>query len=347
MLDRRRSLLLACLLLTLAASAYGDGKTQVSITARDRNIRAVIADLATAAHVEVKIRPEVNGLVTANIAKLPFEEALTVVCAARDYGWRLSDGVYHVGRFSTDDAGTKPTTLRIPLPGADVRRLARAFGYLDLQSLDQTTSVLDLHNLLPPGLDGPPKPYEGGLEVRGTATATADFQYLVTQLLQDNAVIRSRVLVAEVMPDQIEKLPVYWAQGVMRHGESPGREVEYNGGNLDRLEKLLRNGGEGIKLLAEGNLTQASLSTAALTIEGEQRQIDLRMALRTEAGLGLSVFLKATISGGDGEPVELLLDGAPLPPEEGCVILSKAPGGAMEPAVLLLVQPVLELLELP
>lgn len=344
MLDRRRTFAAWALLLTVAAS-YGDGKTVVSLSARDRNIRAVITDLAAAAKVNVKIRPEVNGLVTATITKLPFEEALTVVCAARDYAWRFSDGVYHVGKFATEEPGGKPTTKRIPLPGVDERQLARAFGWLDRQSLDEPITVQDLHNLLPPGLSGPPKPVEGGLEVSGTATAVADFAYLVTHLLQDSAVIRSRVLVAEVDPEQITKLPVYWNQGVMRHGESPGREVEYNGGNLAQLAKLLRQGGPGIKLLADSELVQPNLATAWLDLTEVERPIHLKLALRTEAGLGVSVWLKAEVEG--ETPVTLLLDGAPLPPEEGCVILSKAANGELKPAVLVVVLPELELLSLP
>ncbi len=344
MLDRRRTLASLLLLLTVAA-ALGDAKTLVSISARDRNIRAVITDLAAAAKVKVKIRPEVNGLVTATITKLPFEEALTVVCASRDYAWRLSGGVYHVGKFATEDPGGQVTVLRLPLPGVDARQLARSFGWLDLQSLDEPFTVLDLHNLLPPGLSGPPKPVEGGLEVTGTATATADFQYLVTHLLQDNAVITSRVMVAEIDVEQIQKLPVYWNQGVMRHGSSPGREVEYNGGNLDRLEKLLREGGEGIKLLADNTLVQPNLATASLDLTEVERPIAIKLALRTEAGLGLSVWLHAKVGG--ETPVELQLEGAPLPPEEGLVILSKAAAGAMSPAVLVLVQPELKLFELP
>jgi len=345
MLDRRRTLTIIGLLLAVASTALADGKTLVSLSARDRNIRAVITDLAAAAKVQIKIRPEVNGLVTATITKLPFEEALTVVCAARDYAWRLSDGVYHVGKFATEDPGGAATNQRLPLPGVDVRQLARAFGWLDLQSLEEPVTVQDLHNLLPPGLDGPPKPVEGGLEVSGTATAVADFQYLVTHLLQDNAVIKSRVLVAEIDAEQIQKLPVYWNQGVMRHGTSPGREVEYNGGNLDQLEKLLRQGGPGIKLLADSTLVQPNLATAWLEMTEVERPIQIKLALRTEAGLGVSVWLKAKVEG--ETPVELLLDGAPLPPEEGCVILSKAAAGVMQPAVLVLIQPTLELLELP
>lgn len=327
-------LLLAPLLLT--APARADGGTPVSIEATERNIRDVLTALAEAAGVQLVIRPEVRGVITTLITKTKFEQALTMVAAAQGYSWRLVDGVYHVGRFSqAEDTGAE-TVVEIPTAPFDPRALARAFGYLDLASLQETAEPLDLRALLPPGIEGVPEPTETGLKVTGTAAAIEDLRYLLAQLGADRYRIRYRVQLATLPRAKLDELPVYWAKGPMKLGETPGRDSRYSVGDFAELADELAAGKYEATPLAASTIVAGGLATGVIAPETTDGKLAVRLAGRFEGGLLLRVWLEALAAVAD-EPVTFRLAGASLPPSEGFALVALPRRD--EPAVLLLVVP--------
>jgi hypothetical protein len=333
---------LAAALLVLAPPAWADGRAKVSIDAQEQDVRDVLRALAQAAKVELKLRPEVRGVVTTSITDTPFEQALTVVAATLDLRWRLIDGVYHVGRFSTTSGQTGQTTERIPVQHQDATVLARAFGYLDLGSLDQPAAGLDLRALLPPGLMGPPVPLAAGnlLEVTGTPAAVSDFKYLVEQLDRGAATLQYDVLIARITPEACARLQVYWAKGGMNFGRSSGREALYTVGDFTALADRLAQGTAGVEPIGRPTVTSFALSPAAVKVGTDgDGGVDVRLVGRLEAGLQLRLWLRATVHQQGWEPVELVIDGGPLPPEEGALLISKPLAGTGTGPILVLVQP--------
>ncbi len=339
-------LLCAGLSLAPTGALLADGHTPVSIEARDRGLREVIAALAKQAKVEVKLRPEVRGTITTTITKTPFEKALSVVCGAQGLSWRLVNGVYHVGRFSAAPDDAKQVTEKVVLRVFAPRALARAFGHLDLQSLNEHGASLDLRSLLPPGLSAPPKPLPDGLEVSGTRAAVADFRFLVQQLEEGRALLRYRALLAEVDQKVLDNLPVYWAKGQMHFGDSPGREALYSAGDFGKAEAMLRDGAEGVRVIGRPALVVAAMDTGVISLEATPGAFqELRVAGRIEASLGLRLWAKLTYRpAGDAKatPIEAIINGGPLPPEEGAMLVSRPKTGEPGPIILLLIVPTVE-----
>ncbi|MCC7493634.1 MAG: hypothetical protein IT204_14865 [Fimbriimonadaceae bacterium] len=326
--------LLALLAATTATTAFADSKTLVQIEARDRSIREVVTILAKAANVTVTLRPEVRGLVTVSIKRMPFEQALTLVTAAQGFGWRKVGSGYQVGRFAAGPIDTAPTTALIATGALDPRGLARAFGWLDLSVLAEAAPVLDLRALLPPGLEGPPRPVEGGLEARGTAQAVGDLRFFVEQLATGRVKLRLHLLLAKITPEALAGLPVYWAQGAARRGSSVGREVQYACADFTTLRQTLAAQPAGVTLLGQQTVDLPGLGAVQVAL-GEQR---VQLAARSEAAQSVQLWLRASLAV-DGTTVPLELEGALLPPEEGCVLVSLPPAGATPGAVLLLALP--------
>jgi hypothetical protein len=327
---------LGLLALFLASAVWADGQTKVTLNANDKAIRAVVAELARQAKVQVRLQAGVRGTVNTDVAAVPFERALTVVVGALGYSWRRLDGVYVVGRFGT--AGEQPVTVVVPLKTADPTALARAFGWLDLSCLAGTApAVVDLRGLLVPGLAGPPVPLpeKRALQVSGQAQSVAEFKQLLTDLDRRQARVAWRYLVAKVSTQVVDTLPVSWAQGPMNFGRgSDGRETLYACGDYDALHKKLSAGGEGVTVLTKGTLAGRDLEILTATAAG----CALRIAARSESGLSLKVWMDTTVALGE-QSVRLAAEAAKLPPEEGIAMVSRAkpttPGP--EPVLLLLV----------
>lgn len=339
MTQSRRLLSALAFGLGLFAPAWADGSTKVSIEAQNRDIREVISALARAADVKVRFQPEVRGAVNASIAGKPFEQALTVVAGVQGYRWRLVDGVYHVGRFSEAD-GDRTVTETIVLTRHDARMLARAFGYVDLEGLGEPAPALDLRELLPPGLDGPPRPLAADrLEATGRAAAVADLRYLIARL-ESAAAVGYDVLLAWITPERLASLSIYWAKGVMDFGRTPRGESLFSAGDFTTLLKGLRGDLTGLSVLYDGTLPAADLVPVTLTTpaEGGDGQATVRWIGRVESSLGLRIWLKGEVRDGDG-PVEFSIDGAPLPPEEGLVLAVRPPVGEPGRIPLLVVMP--------
>ena len=103
--------------------------------------------------------------------------------------------------------------------------------------------------------------------------------------------------------------------------------IQLSTGDLSALAKLLARPPAGIRLVGKGRLTTSSLSTAQWNFgDDQQGGVELRLASRVEPSLGLKLWLQARVKLGKGAaPVELQIDGAPIPPEEAVVAASKAP----------------------
>lgn len=336
-----RKLLPATLLVALLTPLFADGASKVSIKAENRDIREVITSLARAAAVKVVLQPEVRGLVTTTIQAMPFEQALTAVAATRGYRWRLVDGTYHVGRFSASQDG-RTVRERLELHRYQARALARAFGWLDLDSLGEPGSTVDLRPLLPPGLEGPPQPTATGnaLLVTGKASAVEDLRYLLGRL-ESGAAIHYDVLVGLATPDLIDSLPVPWARGPVNFATSPGRETQSGAADFGALLSKLKGGFDGFTKLAEGAADSYDLGLIGVEhgAAGDADHRRVRLAGRVEDALRLSVWMEALIRTEQGE-VTVRIDGVTLAPEEGLIAVSRpAPGGEGPGPVIVMVVP--------
>lgn len=339
-----RRALLTVILLASGTRVLGDGRTLVSVEAQNRNIREVLQALAAAAKVELTIRPEVRGVVSTTIHRTPFEQALTVVAATQGYGWRLVNGVYLVGRFSAAGDDGREVKGLVEAPPALAAALARAFGHLDLASLESPGAGLDLRVLLPPGLTGPPRPVEKGLEVTGSRAAVEDFKFLARSLLAGQITLRWRVLLVRLDGVEVRELPVSWAKGPMSHGLSPGRELLYSSGDFAQLLRRLEQGGAGFTPLIDETFEAPALATVAREGVAGEEGYRLKLAARVDTGLQLQLWLDAAWRGrpageAPAPSVGFRLDGAPLPPEEGVVMLSRPRTGEPGPDLLLVLLP--------
>ncbi|MBI5831439.1 MAG: hypothetical protein HZB16_03905 [Armatimonadetes bacterium] len=328
-------------LLLALGTATADGRTKVSINAADRGVREVVSELAKQAGVTVRYLPGVGGLVSVRVNAVPFTEALTTVLSAVGYGWRAEGGVFVVGRFSAQPDDQTATTSTLPLRYADAATLARSFGWLDVSALGQAGSVLDLRLLLPPGLSGPPRPTADGkgLQVSGSTAAVADFRFLAQSFDRPPAAIAYRWLVAKASPILVDTLRVAWAQGPMAFGRSgEGREVLYSATDLEAQWERLSAAPEGLSILGRGTVTGRDLEVLQVASQGPGTP-KLALAGRLEAGLALRLYAKCTIHV-DGLPVEVIVDGGKLPPEEGALVVSRQkPGGAGPETVLMMIVP--------
>lgn len=333
-----RTRLLGLVALTMAVStAFADGSSKVSIEAQRRDIREVITSLAEQARVKVVLQPEVRGLLSTTIRATPFEQALTVVAATHGYRWRKVGEVYHVGRFSGETEQQATATETITLHHYDARTIARAFGWLDLESVDEPAPAIDLRKLLPPGLDGPPRPGDDNtsLVASGKVQAVADLKYLLARL-ESGATVKYEVFVAKLTPEAVKPLPVYWAKGEMAIGVSPGREALYSAGDFWSLLARVRAGREGVTPLVSESLPSFDLGSVKLQADAAGCQVDLHWAGRVEQGLSLALWLQGTVMV-DGTAVPFQIDAAKLPPEEGVVMVSRAVLGEDGPAPVLLI----------
>ncbi len=339
---RAASLRLVCLWAILAAlPALGDAQTKVSLTAAETSLREVVSTLARQANVEVRFLPGVSGQVSVTIRDVPFTEALTTVLGTADYAWRREGAVFVVGRFSGSTAAGAEKSVVVPLRHASASTLARALGWLDLATLAGSGSTVDLRALLPTGLEGPPRPTadDRGLEVAGTPAAVSDFQYLVGQLDQPTPGITYRWLLATADSLVVDDLRVSWAQGVMQFGSSDeGREVLYTAADLAAQWRRLNDEPAGLHVLGKGTMQAQNLEVRTVNVTGTN-PYRLAMVSRIEDGLALKLFASCELTL-DDEPVSLVIDGGPLPPEEGALIVSRQiPGGPGPETVLLIIVP--------
>jgi hypothetical protein len=334
-----RLALLVGALLYLGSAALADGHTKCTLDAQGQSLRDVVTALAKQAGVMARFQPGVGGVVSARVNGTPFEDALTSVAAAAGYGWRLENGVYVIGRFGHSAADATPTSATLPLKHLEARALAQSFGYLDLGVVADGRSAADLRWLLPEGLSGPPRPSADGkaLEVSGTASAVADVRQLLVDLDHAPTGLTFRYVVARAQPTFLDTLKVAWAQGVMNAGRTgEGRDALYTSGDFEAMLQRCEAGADGLTVLAKGRLSGADLAVMSAPADAS---VKLSVAARVEPALALRLWLKAAITV-DGATVDVAADGGLLPPDEGCLIISRAKAGVAGPeALLVLVMP--------
>jgi hypothetical protein len=321
------------LLFLLAAPLWADGHAKVHIDAQDRNLREVVGELARQAGVEVRYQPGVAGVINARVDGVPFEQALTTVLTIAGYGWRRVEGAYLIGRFGPgSQQGDLAATVM--LTNLSAVGLARSLGWLDLSQLANAGAPTDLRWLLPPGLAGPPRPTADGkgLEVHGTAAAVADFKQMAAELDKAPTRLGYQWLVARATPELLADLKVAWAQGVMNAGRSPGRQVMYSSSEFESLYQRLAAAPAGLTVLAKGRVGAGDLEVVTVAADPN---LKLTLAGRLESALSLRLWLAATVTV-DGASVEMAVDGGLLPPEEGCLLVSKPLDAAAAPGPLVL-----------
>lgn len=205
------------LLLILLVPAGGATETgRVRLEAIGRDIVDVIHLIAEAAGEEVFIYPEVEGRVNVRIEDLPFEEALSLVLAAKGegYTWRQMDRVYHIGRWEESPApATAVITETFPLRHREARRLARLFGYVDMEALDQVGEA-SLFPLLPAGLTFSPQPVpmENALLLRGSPSAIKQMVALLRRIDRKMPQVEVRFQTFATTPEVIDGIKLHWGQ---------------------------------------------------------------------------------------------------------------------------------------